>query len=145
MWKNWTLYGCLQFEVSPETDAKYGEWTRAKIIREFVDPKPPTKAPGREEGLLQSEGPGGDGAACECNDQFGQGEVTLENHNAQLNQKASATGQLGTDGSSHDVELSHAGKADPEGRYEDLLGTRQTEPLYLTQGTQSPRQTFGET
>ncbi|CAL9001544.1 unnamed protein product [Prunus brigantina] len=132
------------FEVSLETDAKYGEWTRGKIIREFVDPKPPTKAPWeRRRAATVERRLGGDGTAHESNDHFGQGGVTLENHNAQSDQTTPATGQLGTDGSSHDVELSHAGEVDLEGRYEDLLGTRQREPLYLTHGNQSPRQIFG--
>ncbi|BFG23567.1 hypothetical protein CerSpe_098410 [Prunus speciosa] len=132
------------FEVSPEIDAKYGEWTRARIIRELVDPKPPTKTPWeRRRAATVRRRPGSDGAARESHDQIGQGEVTLENHNAQSDQTASATGQLGTDGSSHDVELSHAGETDLEERYEDLLGTRQMEPLYLTQGNQSPRQICG--
>ncbi|KAL6269376.1 hypothetical protein ACE6H2_026287 [Prunus campanulata] len=109
-----------------------------------VDPKPPTKTPWeRRRAATVRRRPGGDGAARESNDQIGQGEVTLENHNAQSDQTASATGQLGTDGSSHDVELSHAGETDLEERYEDLLGTRQKEPLYLTQGNQSPRQICG--
>ncbi|PQP99326.1 uncharacterized protein Pyn_18501 [Prunus yedoensis var. nudiflora] len=115
------------FEEPSTNESVYGEWTRAKIIREFHDPKPPTRTPGRRrraatvrqqhrEGDMErvSHEAREEGSFHMCQSQPGFGELTSDQTEANGQYERSRT-----------LEISSVCQAPQEPRHTHQLYPRQ--------------------